>query len=704
MEAPRKRVIRKRKYSRRGCNECKRRKMKCDEAKPLCHNCLRLNKTCVYPAAAHAPRRPGRIPRPKQLAIWTSPGEQELPTGLVPGLAQEPSPPPPARHALPGAGPDPFAPPADLRGLFDEASVFVHDFADLVGVDLGARGEPWGAFEQGLAAAPMPVEELEVPADWLGASGGGGGGGGGAGLSPALGAAAVATLSPAGASALNSGGPAAGCAAWLAAPAGGIAALVSQFSLPAPHAHYLHLLALTDMLYHMFPFSPSVDANPVMHILLTHLLTCRHLLTLLLAILATFEYNRTRHPQHDAMRRRCLLECLSLLSLEFSGGPGARNALCIERLLFTVLVLTLTFTAVAPHDGAPLDALDSWKAHLRGAKDLLVSYSAVRAHVELAGLALAKVWFFAIESVAGLLSPTGGSLKREAAPSRAGAAPGDVFRDTGYFLRAANRLYHDALARAGLLAAAPSGAEFNLYLGYTIEVVYLNQEFIGALDRVRADPLWRMPAPAVASLLERMGAARLVQLVPSARPPHYVVDAASRAHPCYAGADRVALPASAYGVRAADAAAVSWFDLSQQIRIDALHLRVLLLPHFLALPRHHEAVQALVERIVASAFFVCRTDEGSAAGGVVARSKHFYLPRLLFDARCVMVQAPFQLCIALATQPLQLELLELLFEGLVALGNGSAWGALARARRRRAVLGTPADTAPASASDAIIFS
>lgn len=664
MEAPRKRVICKRKYSRRGCNECKRRKMKCDEAKPLCHNCLRLSKTCVYPVAAHAPRRPGRLPRPKQ-PTWDCGGRHELPRD-TPGLPREP--PPPARVALPDAGP--LALPADLGVLFDEASVFVHDFADLVGVDLGS--EPWG-FE-GSAVPPMPVG-LEMPLDGPAASGGG-------------------DLSGL---ALNSAGSAA------SAGSASIAAVVSQFTLPAPHAHYLHLLALTDMLYHMFPFSPSVDANPVMHILLTHLLTCRHLLTLLLAILATFEYNRTRHPPHDAMRRRCLLECLSLLSQEFSGGAGARDALCIERLLLTVLVLTLTFAA-APHAGAPLDALDSWKAHLRGAKDLLVTYSAVRAHTELAGLALAKVWFFAIESVAGLLSPTGGSLKRDAAPRRAGAAPGGVFCDTGYFVRAANRVYHDALARVGFLAAAPSGAEFNLYLGYTIEVVYLNQEFIGVLDRVRADPLWRVPAPAVASLLERMGAARRVQLVPSAPPPHYVVDAASRAHPCYAGADRVALPAGAYGVRAADAAAVSWFDLSQQIRIDALHLRVLLLPHFMALPRHHEAVQALVERIVASAFFVCRTDQGSAAGGVVARSKHFYLPRLLFDARCVMVQAPFQLCIALATQPLQLELLELIFEGLVALGNGSAWGALARARRRRAVLGTPADTARPCASDAIIFS
>ncbi|GME79167.1 unnamed protein product [Ambrosiozyma monospora] len=38
----------KRQYSRNGCKECKRRKLKCDEGKPECWNCLHLGKDCVY--------------------------------------------------------------------------------------------------------------------------------------------------------------------------------------------------------------------------------------------------------------------------------------------------------------------------------------------------------------------------------------------------------------------------------------------------------------------------------------------------------------------------------------------------------------------------------------------------------------------------------------------------------------------------------
>ncbi|ODV71885.1 Zn(II)2Cys6 transcription factor CYBJADRAFT_174540 [Cyberlindnera jadinii NRRL Y-1542] len=38
----------KRQYSRNGCKECKRRKLKCDEGKPECWQCSHLGKRCIY--------------------------------------------------------------------------------------------------------------------------------------------------------------------------------------------------------------------------------------------------------------------------------------------------------------------------------------------------------------------------------------------------------------------------------------------------------------------------------------------------------------------------------------------------------------------------------------------------------------------------------------------------------------------------------
>ncbi|CAK7903388.1 hypothetical protein CAAN1_32S00540 [[Candida] anglica] len=46
-----------RQYSKSGCKECKRRKIKCDEGKPACWQCDRLKKSCVYPMRGERVRR-----------------------------------------------------------------------------------------------------------------------------------------------------------------------------------------------------------------------------------------------------------------------------------------------------------------------------------------------------------------------------------------------------------------------------------------------------------------------------------------------------------------------------------------------------------------------------------------------------------------------------------------------------------------------
>ncbi|CDO95531.1 unnamed protein product [Kluyveromyces dobzhanskii CBS 2104] len=62
--------IAKRKYSRNGCLECKRRRMKCDEGKPTCWQCARLNRKCTY---VLNPKNKKRKPRkPKSNAESTS--------------------------------------------------------------------------------------------------------------------------------------------------------------------------------------------------------------------------------------------------------------------------------------------------------------------------------------------------------------------------------------------------------------------------------------------------------------------------------------------------------------------------------------------------------------------------------------------------------------------------------------------------------
>lgn len=92
----------KRDYSRGGCRECKRRKIKCNEAKPHCSECTRLGKDCSYPAIGERvirgskkdideKKEPSPIEESREKRMWTvqmymgpdQPKEVEVGQGIV---------------------------------------------------------------------------------------------------------------------------------------------------------------------------------------------------------------------------------------------------------------------------------------------------------------------------------------------------------------------------------------------------------------------------------------------------------------------------------------------------------------------------------------------------------------------------------------------------------------------------------------------
>lgn len=87
----------KRVYSKYGCKECKRRKIKCDEGKPFCWQCVRLRKQCAYP-------EPGekvlRILKKKQtlMKLMESQQLQQLIQGQQQNHQQHQQPPAPPPH------------------------------------------------------------------------------------------------------------------------------------------------------------------------------------------------------------------------------------------------------------------------------------------------------------------------------------------------------------------------------------------------------------------------------------------------------------------------------------------------------------------------------------------------------------------------------------------------------------------------------
>ncbi|KFZ03573.1 hypothetical protein V502_10837 [Pseudogymnoascus sp. VKM F-4520 (FW-2644)] len=85
MDGPRRKKFAPR--SRKGCMSCRQRKKRCDEGRPACANCLRVNVTCEWTALTHVGLR-RRRPRGAEILETTSPKSpnRSLTHGSTPDL------------------------------------------------------------------------------------------------------------------------------------------------------------------------------------------------------------------------------------------------------------------------------------------------------------------------------------------------------------------------------------------------------------------------------------------------------------------------------------------------------------------------------------------------------------------------------------------------------------------------------------------
>lgn len=769
------RKIQKRKYSRKGCKECKRRKIKCDEAVPFCNNCSRLSKTCVYELMhgggdAKEKRKPKdelRMRHYTQTAtktpIETPPMVQPpfphshesspdgvrghlLPNGMISGGANNNHQSSPDTHPIGanphpiGLNPHPMAPMGPLPGmgmlpspatgplgmlpspvgprmmpspgtlvmtppehmsmspgtlttvemqmLFDEASVLVHDMNHLIGEDLLESFVPAPQMVNvtpnqnanktlvGMNASPMSNDSEErsyfktddffelMHED--------------------------AYVSPSGIqehlvfSNLEL-----------------IDQCIVENSLEEPHITYLRTVTTTDILYHLYPFASLIELNEVVKLLLTYSGKCPYLLSSLLAISATFQFNQTGKVSHDRARRKYIAVCFQALSDAFTENSESKNTAFlsnnIEKLLLTVLVLTSYFTATT----CMLfnNIVNSWKVHLRGARDLLMNYSKITKSANPArfmsgGLALAKCWFFALESSAALFLPLGGSVlisktdrsitgeemcKREPTILE---GQDNIFADSGVFDRDVHPEYHDALSRVNMLCLSPTLTDFNLFYGYTSRYVKVILHVCSVIDTMRVNGLQKCPSLWLFHLIKLTDDALEEQIVPQVLEATFEVPITSVGHPEYTGSDKVEFRQACLVSDVDDAGNkryYSWFDASQRLHLNYTILWTLVSPGFMQLPRTHAYVQEIIHMMFVGCFFIKSKSLPrylKEKDTVVVESDNFYLSLTTFDMRCVMVQSIFRLLAGLVVEDEYFERIELFFMGLVKLGNGSSLNSL----------------------------
>lgn len=792
--------IKKRKYSRKGCKECKRRKIKCDEASPACQNCSRLNKTCVYDQKPRFSHEEYEYGEPKFQVSTARPGEplqvrfydHEVAKKQASGHdvqlgpyapTYEPLGPNRSGHInqisqhhnhelrrpygqdsgtgvrnagqtinnagqnmsqsisqsinqnisqninqsisqsissninnigyaldsadhkleflLPAAqtltptesglamSPNTFT-SLDMQTLFDEASVLVHDMNYLIGPDLADQlaVAPLSSVSQdtmnnlALGSNTSPLsntldEKLQFRIDDFSAQ-----------------IHEDAYVSPLGIS-----------EHLLMSNLELIDRCIAENSLVEPHLTFLRTVTNTDLLYHLYPFALLVELNEAVKLLLTYSAKCPYLLTSLLAILATFQFNQTGKLSHDRARQKYITVCFKALSDAFTEHSGFKNSAIfasnIEKLLLTVLVLTSYFTATTTLQNDNI--LNSWKAHLRGARDLLMNYSKISnssyqnsALVMSGGLAFAKCWFFAIESSAGIHSPLGGTLLTSGKP---GAALSEedifqnrpqpsmdnenaIFAETGIFDRAVHPEYYDALCRVNMVVLSPKLTDFHLYWGYTSKFVNVVLLLCAAIDTMRANNLEVCPQRWVAHIVALNIDAGSDIIVPQVSVKTFEVPATSVGHPDYSGPGKVSFPAANWVTDTDELGGKHyylWFDASQQLRVDYLFLWMLALRAFMNARRTHPHVQELIQKMLCGSFFIKSKSLSRyepEKDKVIVESDHYYLSLNTFDIRCIMIQSIFRLLSGLVVDDEDFEKIELYFMGLVKLGNGSSLNSL----------------------------
>lgn len=713
--------IRKRKYSRNGCKECKRRKIKCDETVPECNNCTRLKKACEYDHSMNLAKKtdlqqkgPGTL-RVKMYrsSFETSPPENaaEPSPASVAAVDSKPSP----KHTItfvlnngvelePQASPE-EKPPAssnggegltidmpaaesfetqDLLGLFNRASDLVHDMSEfLVPMDAdNASNNSAGVTPHGhyTPLVPQSGEMSESSSSYR------------VDMSEyELYMEPRAFPSPNGVT-----------ERLLLSNSELIKNCVAEHTLTEPHVEYLKTLTTTDLSYHIFPYASLIESNQGVKLLLIYLAKCPYLLSSLLAISATFQFNQTGKLRHDRARQTYTARCLKALSGAFaeysSFSDPSMLASNIELLLLTILVLSSCFTATKYTVSD--NYLNQWQTHLKGARDLLIDYSQKTKFsggplslYMTSGLAFAKSWFFAIESSAVLHTTVGrpflqavsgpeleqaqGTDFFDAAPSIEANPDYEAWLDTGTTEAKANVNYHNALERAGLICQTQSGADFNLFWGYTSSTVRMIVTLDCINHSIQQRNLKIVPARWTIHLIALIDGLLADTIVPGVTFPTFEVNVPKTEPSVPAFAARCGISEACFSTESLEDGVqrtYSWFDASAHNVCNNMYMRVLTSKYFLGLPRTHPQVQSVLQNITDGFFFIKKKsapyqlDESQ----VILQSEHFYLSPSTFDYHCIMHQSMFRIISGVVVDEVDFERIELFFMGLVKLGNGSA--------------------------------
>ncbi|SMN20322.1 similar to Saccharomyces cerevisiae YDR034C LYS14 Transcriptional activator involved in regulation of genes of the lysine biosynthesis pathway [Maudiozyma saulgeensis] len=565
----------KRKYSRNGCTECKRRRMKCDETKPTCWQCARLNRTCVYVLNPRNKKRKNQNSTgteshpessgqsPEDILMSQQDQSQVLnSSGSVSSLTQNipVDPQPNSLNVSQGNSiPDVTSevansiPIAGVDGI--DTNLLMQNLNDIVNMKLNDAA----MINENIKDLDFP--ELDIPEL----------------LMPSSNHHSSVPIS------------------FLMNNVIQFNIKITSFKLGGMHDEYLRIF-YNDCLDSIAPFFQN-QGNPLRDILLSFARNESYLLSAILAVGASISHRASNKYEDERNYCAYLSHCLSLLGDQFHNEANVLNK--IEPIILTVMLLAWDC----------INTMNSqWRSHLKGVTDLFAKINAGNSSKV---LNVAKCWFKVIETFASISTGLGGSLYDE---------------DLDVIFNPYDYQYVDSLKFLNVMTPLN---EFNLLRGHKEDFDLVIREVLRGLNYVR-----RCRQSSNATRKEKEAASKSIDLlnfglsylkysesskanndesnqlnffktqkilVEIDRQLEYefinktgIIPRESQSHPENSHIDDNAI--DIVKLRNGETIAISWYDISHQTQVLCFLLIVLL--NFLGLPKESVLIQQVIKRLM----------------------------------------------------------------------------------------------------------
>lgn len=551
----------KRKYSRNGCVECKRRRIKCDETKPSCWQCARLNRECVYISNPKNKKRKAKSAKTDmdeqpetvtKAATVNQKSSQEFvheidsnvnitPPSTVPSAA---GPVVHGKNNIQSLELSKVSSVSNMHGY--DATLLIQNLNDIVSMKLN------DSFLLNESLKDLQLPELDIPE-----------------LLPQ-------STNPVSSVPIS----------FLVNNVITFNTKLSSFKLGKVHDKYLKVF-FNDCLDSIAPFFQSQE-NPLRDIILSFARNESYLLSATLAVGASIAHRKSKSLDDEKSYCAYLSHCLSLLGEQFQNEANVLNK--IEPITFTVIMLAWDC----------IYAMNSqWRSHLKGVTDL---FKKINSGNSSKVMNVAKCWFKVMETFASVSTVLGGSVTED--------------DDLDLIFDPYDYQYVDSLKFLNIMTPLN---EFNLLRGQKEDFDLVIKEVIKALTSIRQSErnymseeegiftknqdylLWSSQSDTekVKGSLSYFKIQKILVEIDKQLEYEFIdksgiIPAESQSHPDKNNIDDNAIDIVL--LRSGERIAISWYDISHQTQVLSFLLIVLL--KLLGIPKESITIQQVVQKIM----------------------------------------------------------------------------------------------------------